>query len=73
MRAFKWILLVAILGLWGTGTVWAEEAKEEAVEERDDEDAIYWTRGIDPSAARWDLRDDPIAHYRNQIALSREL
>ena len=33
MRAFKWILLVAILGLWGTGTVWAEEAKEEAVEE----------------------------------------
>ncbi|MCY3668952.1 MAG: DUF5117 domain-containing protein [Gemmatimonadetes bacterium] len=33
MRASKWILLVAILGLWGTGTVWAEEAKEEAVEE----------------------------------------
>ena len=33
MRAFKWILLVAIFGLWGTGTVWAEEAKEEAVEE----------------------------------------
>ncbi len=38
-----------------------------------DEDAMYWTRGIDPSAARWDLRDDPIAHYRDQIALSREL
>ena len=38
-----------------------------------DEDAIYWTRGIDPSAARWDLRDDPIAHYRDQIALSKEL
>ena len=35
MRAFKWILLVAILGLWGTGTVWAEEAKEEAVKEED--------------------------------------
>ena len=38
-----------------------------------DEDAIYWTRGIDPTAARWDLRDDPIAHYRDQIALSKEL
>ena len=38
-----------------------------------DEDALYWTRGIDPSAARWDLRDDPIAHYRDQIALSKEL
>ena len=33
MRAFKWILMVALLGLWGTETVWAEEAKEEAVEE----------------------------------------
>ena len=33
MRVFKWILLVALLGLWGTETVWAEEAKEEAVEE----------------------------------------
>ena len=38
MRAFKWILLVAILGLWGTGTVWAEEAKEEAVKEEEEED-----------------------------------
>ena len=38
-----------------------------------DEDAIYWTRGIDPSAARWDLRDDPIAHYRDQLDLSKEL
>ncbi len=38
-----------------------------------DEDALYWTRGIDPSAARWDLRDDPIAHYRDQVALSQEL
>ncbi|MDE2807188.1 MAG: hypothetical protein OXN90_02105 [Gemmatimonadota bacterium] len=35
MRAFKWILLVAILGLWGTGTVWTEEGKEEAVKEED--------------------------------------
>ena len=33
MRALKWILLVAILGLWGVGTVWAEEKKEGAVEE----------------------------------------
>ena len=38
------VMLVAILGLWGTGTVWAEEAKEEAVEEetadkeKDDDD-----------------------------------
>lgn len=38
-----------------------------------DEDARYGTEGIDPSAARWDLRDDPIAHYRDQFALSREL
>ena len=35
MCAFKWILLVAILGLWGTGIVWAEEVKEEAVKEED--------------------------------------
>ena len=33
MRVFKWIFLVAILGLWGVGTVWAEKEKEEAVEE----------------------------------------
>ena len=33
MHSFKWMLLVAILGLWGTGTVWAEEAEEEAVKE----------------------------------------
>ena len=33
MRVLKWILLVAILGLWGTETVWAEEEKEEAAEE----------------------------------------
>ena len=44
MRVFKWILLVAILGLWGVGTVWAEKEKEEAVEEEaaekeDEEDA----------------------------------
>ena len=32
MRAFKWVLLVAILGLWGVETGWGEE-KEEAVEE----------------------------------------
>ena len=33
MRVFKWILLVAILGLWGVETVWAEQEKEEAAEE----------------------------------------
>ena len=33
MRVLKWILLVAILGLWGTETGWAEEEKEEAAEE----------------------------------------
>ncbi|HIG57267.1 MAG TPA: DUF5117 domain-containing protein [Candidatus Handelsmanbacteria bacterium] len=38
-----------------------------------DEDAHYGTQGIDPSATRWDLRDDPIAHYRDQMLLSREL
>ena len=38
-----------------------------------DEDAFSWTRGIDPTAARFDLGSDPIAHYRKQVALSREL
>ena len=39
MRVLKWILLVAILGLWGTETGWAEEEKEEAVDkEKDEED-----------------------------------
>ncbi|NKB66920.1 MAG: DUF5117 domain-containing protein [Candidatus Latescibacteria bacterium] len=38
-----------------------------------DEDAVYWTRGIDPTATRWDLRDDPIAHYRDLVVLSRQL
>ena len=38
-----------------------------------DEDAFYSTRGIDPSAARWDLGDDPIQYYRDRIELSREL
>ena len=38
-----------------------------------DEDAQYGTRGIDPSAARWDLSDDPIAFYRDRVAISREL
>ena len=38
-----------------------------------DEDAMWWTRGIDPKSARFDLSDDPIAHYRGQVALSKEL
>ena len=38
-----------------------------------DEDAIPGPRGIDPRAARWDLRDDPIAHYRDQVDLAQEL
>ncbi len=38
-----------------------------------DEDAIFGPRGIDPRAARWDLRDDPIAHYRDQVDLAQEL
>ena len=35
MYTFKWILLVALLGLWGVETVWAEDKKEEAAEEED--------------------------------------
>jgi len=38
-----------------------------------DEDAFWSTRGIDPTAARWDLGDDPIDYYRNQVAVSAEL
>ena len=38
-----------------------------------DEDAIFGPRGIDPRAARWDLRDDPIAHFRDQVGLAQEL
>ena len=38
-----------------------------------DEDAMYWTRGIDPSATRWDLGDDPLAYYRDSIGLAQEL
>jgi len=38
-----------------------------------DEDAFYDARGIDPRATRYDLRDDPIAHYRDLVAISDEL
>jgi len=38
-----------------------------------DEDAHYGTRGIDPTATRWDLGDRPIEFYRQRVALSREL
>ncbi len=38
-----------------------------------DEDAFWWTQGIDPSAARWDMGDDPFAYYSNRLNLSREL
>ena len=38
-----------------------------------DEDAFWATRAIDPTAARWDLGDDSIEHYRNLVAVSSEL
>ena len=38
-----------------------------------DEDVMGWTTGIDPSCNRWDLGTDPIAFYRDRLALSKEL
>lgn len=38
-----------------------------------DEDAFWGARGIDPDCNRYDLGTDPIAYYRDQIAISKEL
>lgn len=38
-----------------------------------DEDAFSDARGIDPTANRWDIGDDPIRFHRERIALGREL
>ena len=51
----------------------ASRAAEPDLTYATDEDAFYDTRGIDPHATRWDLRDDAIAHYRDLISISDEL
>ena len=38
-----------------------------------DEDALWGTRGIDPTCNRNDLGSDPIAFYRDRVALVQEL
>lgn len=38
-----------------------------------DEDAMWWTTGIDPVCNRGDLGSDPIAFYTDRVGLSKEL